>query len=72
MYWISEKKHGVSEHSLHIAVGKKRLRDFKPKEEVEYYVRTSRKSLDFCDFVPIYVGKNGKLVKTDTASTGWF
>ncbi len=53
-------------------MGKKRLRDFKPEEGCEYYVRTSRKSPDFCDFVPVYIGKNGKLVKTDTASTGWF
>ena len=71
MYWISEKKHGVSEHSLHIAVGKKRLRDFKPVEGRAYYVRT-RREVDPCDFVPIYVGKNGKLVKTNMASTGWF
>jgi len=67
MYWISKK-----EHSLRTAIGRKRLRDFKPKEGVEYHVRTSRKSPDFCDFVPVYVGKNGKLVKTDTFSSGWF
>ncbi len=67
MYWISRKDQGLS-----IAMGKKRLRDFKPKEGCEYYVRTTRKMPLFCDFVPVYVGKNGKLVKTNTASTGWF
>ena len=67
MYWISKKAQGFS-----IAIGKKRLRDFKPEEGVEYYVRTTRKLPEFCDFVPVYVGKKGKLVKTDTASTGWF
>lgn len=67
MYWISKKK-----HSLRVAIGIKRLRDFIPEEECEYYVRTSRKSPDFFEFVPVYVGKNGKLVKTDVASTGWF
>ena len=78
MYWISEKKHSVFatneelEHSLNIAIGKNRLRDFKPVEGRAYYVRTSRKSPDFFDFVPVYIGKNGKLVKTNIASTGWF
>ncbi len=33
MYWISKK-----EHSLRIAIGKKRLRDFKPEEGCEYLV----------------------------------
>ena len=68
MYWIS-KKEG---RGLGIALGRKRLRDFKPEEGCEYYVRTSRKSPDFCDFVSVYIGKNGKLVKTNMASTGWF
>ena len=54
MYWISRKDQGLS-----IAMGKKRLRDFKPKEGYEYYVRTTRKMPEFCDFVPVYVGKNG-------------
>lgn len=67
MYWISRKDEG-----LFPAYRKQRLRDFKPEEGREYYVRTSRKSPDFFDFVPVYIGKNGKLVKTDTASTGWF
>ena len=67
MYWISKKDQGLG-----IALGRKRLRDFKPEEGCEYYVRTSRKSPDFCDFGPVYIGKNGKLVKTNMASTGWF
>lgn len=67
MYYISKKAQG-----LNVAIRKQRLRDFKPVEGCEYYVRTNRKSPDFCDFVPVYVGKNGKLVKTNTASTGWF
>tara|TARA_E500000081_G_C6139826_1_gene359540 strand:+ start:2521 stop:2736 length:216 start_codon:yes stop_codon:yes gene_type:complete len=67
MYWISRKDQG-----LNIALRKKRLRDFKPKEGCEYYVRTKRKPPEFLDFVPVYVGKNGKLVKTNAVSTGWF
>ena len=66
MYWISKKDQGLG-----IALGKKRLRDFKPVEGRAYYVRT-RREVDPFDFVPIYVGKNGKLVKTNMASTGWF
>jgi|TARA_R100001129_G_C5173934_1_gene205665 hypothetical protein len=66
MYWISKK-----EHSLRIAIGKKRLRDFKPEEGCEYLVRTSRKSPDFFEFVPVYVGKDGKLVRTNQDQTFW-
>ena len=39
----------------------KRLRDFQPEEGVQYVVATSRQDYT----VPIYVGVNGKLKKTD-------
>jgi len=67
MYYISRKDNGLSP-----AWRAKRLGQFKPEEGIKYYVRTRKSAPDFCDFVPVYIGKNGKLVKTDTASTGWF
>jgi len=67
MYYISRKEDGLGPEYR-----TKRLRDFKAKEGVEYYVRRKKVNPDFCDFVPVYVGKNGKLVKTNMASTGWF
>ena len=67
MYWISRKEGG-----LYPAWGAKRLGQFKPEEGVEYYVRTRKSAPDIWDRVPIYIGKNGKLVKTDGFSSGWF
>ena len=42
------------------------------KDGVEYYVRKNKKPLDFADVVPIYIGKDGKLKKTDSLATMWF
>lgn len=67
MYYISQKD---SKDGYYLGV--KRLRDYLAKDGVEYYVRTSKKPLDFADVVPIYIGKDGKLKKTDSLATMWF
>lgn len=41
----------------------KRLRDFKPDEDIEYMVFTSKKAIRTALFVDLYLGKNGKLIK---------
>ena len=66
MYYISRKEDGLAP-----AWRAKRLGQYKPEEGVKYYVRTRRSAPDMWDFVPVYVGKNGKLVKTDDFSSGW-
>ena len=41
----------------------KRLRDFNPREGIEYLVFPSKKKMETAIFVDLYCGKNGKLVK---------
>ena len=48
MYYISRKEDGLGPEYR-----TKRLRDFKAKEGVEYYVRRKKVNPDFCDFVPV-------------------
>ena len=67
MYYISRKDDG-----LYPAWRAKRLGQFKPEEGIKYYVRTRKSAPTFLTLVPIYVGTNGKLVKTDEFSSGWF
>ena len=42
----------------------KRLSDFKPEEGKKYRVFRSKKERDTSLYVPTYIGKNGKLVKS--------
>ena len=67
MYYISRKEDGLGPEYR-----TKRLRDFKAKEGVKYYVRRKKIDPEFLELVPVYIGKNGKLVKTDEFSSGWF
>ena len=52
-------------------IGVQALKNFGPEEGVEYYVRKTRKDPSFMDGIPIYVGVNGKLKKTNRTATGW-
>lgn len=42
----------------------KRLKDFKPEEGKEYRVFKSKKEKDTSLYVPTYIGKGGRLVKS--------
>lgn len=44
----------------------KRLRDFEPEEGKKYVVFKSKQEMNNSLFVPIYIGKNGKLKKHAT------
>ena len=66
MYYIARlDSEGTAE------IGVLALRNFAPEEGVEYYVRKTRKDPSFMDGIPIYVGVNGKLKKTNRTATGW-
>lgn len=45
----------------------KRLKDFKARDGVLYHVFKSKKDIDDQMFVPVYMGKNGKLKKQPSA-----
>ena len=66
MYYIArEDQIGVMSRVV------KRLKDFKPKEDVKYYVR-KRADLKSLDYLDVYVGLNGKLKKiNETAILLW-
>ena len=57
-------------------IGVQALKNFGPEEGVEYYVRKggARNHLHLFTVlrdVPVYVGVNGKLKKTNRTATGW-
>ena len=52
-------------------IGVQALKNFKPEDGVEYYVRKTRKLPSFFDSVPVYLGVDGKLKKTNREATGW-
>ena len=71
MYYIARlDSEGTAE------IGVLALRNFAPEEGVEYYVRKggARNHLHLFTVlrdVPVYVGVNGKLKKTNRTATGW-
>lgn len=66
-YYIRENENAkVGDMVIYRVV--KRLRDFKPKEGVEYIVFPNKKKVMTAFFVDLYIGKNGKLVKMKNKS----
>tara|TARA_R100001163_G_C4923112_1_gene102457 strand:+ start:139 stop:411 length:273 start_codon:yes stop_codon:yes gene_type:complete len=62
MYYIAEKNPPYLWRKV------RKLKDFKPKEGVEYAVARTQKDIESGQFIPTYVGVNGKLKKTDDFS----
>jgi len=63
-YYIAPQSDNIEIGEIVIYRVVKRLKDFKPEEGQKYRVFKSKKERDNSLYVPTYVGKNGKLVKS--------
>ena len=65
-YYIAPASDTSEMNGIVIYTVVKRLKDFKPEEDKKYTVFKSKKEMETSLYVPTYVGKNGKLVKSPT------
>lgn len=63
-YYIAPQSDNIEVGEIVIYRVVKRLKDFKPEEGKKYRVFKSKKDKDTSLYVPTYIGKNGKLVKS--------
>ena len=63
-YYIAPQSDNIEVGEIVIYRVVKRLKDFKPEEGKKYRVFKSKKDVDTSLYVPTYIGKEGKLVKS--------
>jgi len=63
-YYIAPQSDNIEVGDIVIYRVVKRLEDFKPEEGKKYRVFKSKKDKDTSPYVPTYIGKEGKLVKS--------